>query len=195
MAPTLHLIYASPPVRAVLMTAKAIGLTLKENEINLFGGDHMKPEFLKLNPQHTVPTLVDDDGFAIWDSHAIITYLVSKYAKNDALYPQDVKKRAVVDQRLHFESGTVFVRLLKITRPILFEGKTTIDPKDRDNILEAYGFLDVFLNGKQWVAGDFISVADYSLVSSISSLNVLIPIDAQKYPNVVAWLKRIEAHY
>lgn len=62
-----------------------------------------------------MPTLVDDDGFAIWDSHAIITYLVAKYAKNDALYPQDLKKKAIVDQRLHFESGTVFARMLKIT--------------------------------------------------------------------------------
>ena len=67
-----------------------------------------------MNPQHTVPTL-DDDGFTIWDSHAISTYLVSKYAKDDSLYPKDLQKRAVVDQRLHFESGIIFSRLLRIT--------------------------------------------------------------------------------
>jgi glutathione S-transferase len=115
MAPTLYLIYPSPPVRAVLITAKAIGLDLDEKPIDFFQGAHLKPEYLKLNPQHTVPTLVDDDGFAIWDSHAIMTYLVSKYAKNDSLYPKDLKKRAIVDQRLHFESGVFFARLLGIT--------------------------------------------------------------------------------
>ncbi|XP_068892686.1 glutathione S-transferase 1-like [Tenebrio molitor] len=193
MAPTLYLIYPSPPVRAVLITAKAIGLDLDEKPIDFFQGAHLKPEYLKLNPQHTVPTLVDDDGFAIWDSHAIMTYLVSKYAKDDSLYPKDLKKRAIVDQRLHFESGVFFARLLGITRPIIFQGKTDIDDAARDNMLEAYGFLNTFLEGKQWVAGDFISVADYSLISSVTSIEVLVPIDAAKYPNVVAWEKRLKA--
>jgi glutathione S-transferase len=131
MAPTLYMIHASPPVRAVLITAKAIGLDLTEKEIDFFQGEYLKPEYLKvsdllyhvefieprlqLNPQHTVPTLVDDDGFVVWDSHAIATYLVSKYAKDDSLYPKDLKKRAIVDQRLHFESGVLFARLLRIT--------------------------------------------------------------------------------
>jgi glutathione S-transferase len=58
-----------------------------------------------MNPQHTVPTLVDDDGFTFWDSHAINAYLVSRYAKSDDLYPRDIKRRGVVNQRLHFDSG------------------------------------------------------------------------------------------
>lgn len=63
-----------------------------------------------MNPQHTVPTL-DDDGFYIWDSHAISTYLVGKYGKDDSLYPRDLHKRAIIDQRLHFDSGILFPRL------------------------------------------------------------------------------------
>lgn len=77
-------------------------------------------------------------------------------------------------------------------RPIFFAGKKSIDQKDKDSINEAYGFVEAFLKGHQWVAGDFISVADYSLVSTISSLHKLIPIDSGKYPNVLAWLKRME---
>lgn len=61
-----------------------------------------------------MPTLLDDDGFSIWDSHAINAYLVSKYAKNDSLYPKDVKKQAIVNQRLHFDSGVVYATLIKI---------------------------------------------------------------------------------
>ncbi|KAF4531265.1 hypothetical protein B566_EDAN019338 [Ephemera danica] len=60
-----------------------------------------------MNPQHTVPTL-DDNGFYIWDSHAINAYLVTKYGKNDSLYPRDPQKRAIIDQRLHFDSGILF---------------------------------------------------------------------------------------
>lgn len=66
-----------------------------------------------MNPQHTVPTLKDGD-FVLWDSHAVSTYLVGKYGNDDSLYPKDLEKRAVVDQRLHFDSGILFPRLAAI---------------------------------------------------------------------------------
>jgi glutathione S-transferase len=74
-----------------------------------------------MNPQHTVPTLVDDDGFTIWDSPAFLFYLVAKSAKHDSLYPKDLKKRAIIDQRLHFESGVVFATLRNIAVGALTE--------------------------------------------------------------------------
>jgi glutathione S-transferase len=59
-------------------------------------------------------------------------------------------------------------------------------------VTQIYEFLESFLDGKEWVAGDAISIADFSLVSSISSLNVLISIP-QKCPNLMAWLRRCES--
>lgn len=56
-----------------------------------------------------MPTLQDGD-FVVWDSHAINAYLVGKYGKDDALYPKDLQKRAIIDQRLHFDSGILFPR-------------------------------------------------------------------------------------
>lgn len=53
-----------------------------------------------------MPTLVDNQ-FVIWDSHAIMAYLVGKYGKNDDLYPKNMEKRALIDQRLHFESSMI----------------------------------------------------------------------------------------
>lgn len=57
-----------------------------------------------------MPTLEDGD-FYLFDSHAINAYLVSKYGKTDSLYPKELQKRAIVDQRLHFDSGILFPRM------------------------------------------------------------------------------------
>jgi len=144
------------------------------------------------NPQHTVPTL-EDDGHFIWDSHAIIAYLVSKYADSDALYPKDLLQRAVVDQRLHFESGVVFANGIRsISKPVIFFGQTKV-PKERyDAIIEIYDFVETFLKKKDYIAGDQLTIADFSLVSSVSSLVAFVDLDPIKYARVSAWVKRLE---
>lgn len=65
---------------------------------------------LQLNPQHCIPTL-DDNELVLWESRVILTYLASMYEKDDdKLYPKDVRIRALVDQRLHFDLGTLYQR-------------------------------------------------------------------------------------
>ncbi len=66
-------------------------------------GDHKKPEFLKLNPQHTIPVYKDGD-FVLNESRAILAYLATVH-DDDKLYPKDPKVRAKVDCRLYFDMG------------------------------------------------------------------------------------------
>lgn len=73
-----------------------------------------------MNPQHTVPTLVDDDGFTLWDSHAIMIYFMEKYATDDTLYPKDLKRRAMIHQRFHFDSAVVWPVALQIIVTVVF---------------------------------------------------------------------------
>lgn len=106
-----HILYGaeiSPPVRAVLLCFKALGLDYELRNVDLLKKEQLKEEFVKKNPQHTVPVLEIEEGKYIWDSHAINCYLVSRYAKNDTLYPKEFYLRAIVDQRLHFDSGVLF---------------------------------------------------------------------------------------
>lgn len=42
-----------------------------------------------------------------------MTYLVSKYARNDSLYPKDPKERAIVDQMMYFDAGSLYSNLVK----------------------------------------------------------------------------------
>jgi glutathione S-transferase len=193
MAPTLYISAGSPAVRAVQITVKAIGLELNLKELDFTKGEHLQPEYLKLNPQHTVPTLVDDDGFTLSDSHAIMIYLLSKYAKNDNLYPKDLKKKALVDQRLHFDSGVAYARVLPISGAIFRNVKTSLNDNDKESLSEVYSFSDTFLEEKEYMVGDSVTIADYSLFAIITTLNVFLTIDVQKYPRLAKWLKVIES--
>lgn len=61
----------------------------------------------QINPAHTIPTFIDGD-LTITDSHATIAYLVGKFGTDESLYPKDLAKRALVDQRMYFEAGILF---------------------------------------------------------------------------------------
>ncbi|XP_017038680.1 glutathione S-transferase 1-like [Drosophila ficusphila] len=189
---TLYGLDPSPPVRAVKLTLAALNLPYEYVNVNLLAREHLSSEYLEKNPQHTVPTL-DDDGNFIWDSHAIIAYLVSKYGDTDALYPKDPLQRAKIDQRLHFESGVVFANSLRpISKAVLFLGQTTL-PKERyDAVIEVYDFVETFLKGQEYIAGNQLTIADFSIVSTVTSLVAFVDIDPVKYPGITAWIKKLE---
>ncbi|XP_065213130.1 glutathione S-transferase 1-1-like [Planococcus citri] len=188
---TVDFYYApgSAPCRAVILLAKAIGVDLNMKLTHLHEGEHLKPEFLKLNPQHTVPTM-DDNGFSLWESRAINTYLVEKYAKDDALLPKDPQKRALVLQRLFFDAGTLYQRFGDAYYPLIFAGVPV--PEDKKKKLEeAFEFLNTFLSSTEYAAGDKITLADYSLFTSVTSVTA-VDFDISKYTNVTKWLSKLK---
>ena len=102
----------SAPCRIVTMAAECLGLDYEFKLVDLQAGDHMKPEYLAMNPQHNIPTL-KDGSFIMNESRAIAAYLANKYDAGDKpLYPKDPETRARVDQRLYFEMGIFYKVLL-----------------------------------------------------------------------------------
>lgn len=178
----------SAPCRAVLMTAKAIGVKFdKMITINTRAGEQLKPEYLRINPQHTVPTLVDN-GFSLWESRAIMVYLVEKYAKNDALYPNDPQKRALINQRLYFDMGTLYRSLADYYYPQIFQ-KLPANEEQFKKIQDSFGLLETFLKDRSFVAGDSQSLADIAILSSVSTFDVS-GFAVQDYANVQRWYEQ-----
>ncbi|XP_058816311.1 uncharacterized protein LOC131679588 [Topomyia yanbarensis] len=186
----LYTRHMSPPCRAVELTAKALGITLDQHVVNLMAGEHLTPEYLKMNPQHIIPVL-DDNGTIIPESHAIMIYLVSKYGKDDSLYPKDLVKQARVNAALHFESGVLFARTRFIVEPIAYRGITEISTEKKECVQKAYQLLEDTLVD-DYVAGNSLTIADFSCVSSFATLMGIIPVDKSKFPKIYDWLDRLK---
>nr|WCC58218.1 glutathione S-transferase [Pharsalia antennata] len=187
---TLDLYYApgSSPCMAVRLAAKTIGLDLNLKPLDIFKGETLKPEFVKLNPQHSVPTLVDND-FVVWESRAIITYLQNKYGRSDSLYPKEPKKRAVVDQRLYFDVD-LFDRFHQVYNRSTLVGGTP-DPEKLKKANECLEFLNTFLTESEFVAGDHLTLADLSILTQITTLDVMNH-DLSSYSNVRRWYDKVK---
>lgn len=103
----LYFTLGSPPSRAVLQTIRMLGLDVEVKNLSLLKGEHLTPEFLKLNPMHQVPVLVDGD-LILTESRAIMAYLANSRKPGSSLYPTDPKKRVLVDQMLFFDCVNLF---------------------------------------------------------------------------------------
>lgn len=156
--------------------------------IDLRTQQQLTPEFIKINPQHTVPT-IDDNGFILWESNAIAQYLVETYAPESPLYPKDTKERAIVNQRLQFYMGTLLQRIRAIIIPIIKEGEKNISDLKKIQLYEALGYTNGYLEGNDWVAGNHVTLADLAIFVTVSTI-VSFGADVSEYKYLGAWLER-----
>ncbi|KAH8246886.1 hypothetical protein KR032_002728, partial [Drosophila birchii] len=185
-APAMDLYYAPyvSACRNVLMVAKALNLELNKKVISTRNGEQMSPEFIKINPQHTIPTLVDND-FTLWESRAIAIYLVEKYGKDDSLYPKDPQIQAVINQRLYFDHTNMYGSLAGYYFKIYATGQLGSE-EDFKKVQDTFGFLNAFLEGQDYFAGNHLTLADIAILSNVTNFDVL-GFDISQYPNVAKW--------
>jgi glutathione S-transferase len=182
MTVTLYYMPESPPCRAVQMLAAHINLPLDLKYINLDTGEQKSAEFTAVNPHQVVPTIVDE-GFVLWESRAILKYLVDKFAPNSPLYPKDLKQRAKIDQVLDFDIGTLYNSLGKFLVPLLFGRPTDAEgeQKFRNNLPLLENML---VHG--YVCGPELTIADFSIVAGLSFADTVL-FDFSPWPRISEW--------
>ncbi|XP_017102850.2 glutathione S-transferase D7 isoform X1 [Drosophila bipectinata] len=189
--PVLYYLPPSPPCRSILLLAKMLGLDFELKIVNILEGEQLKPDFVAMNPQHCVPTM-NDEGLVLWESRAILSYLVAAYAKSDELYPTDIRVRALVDQRLQFDLGTLYMRLTDYYFPTMFIG-APLDEGKRAKLAEAVGWLNIILEGKQYSAAEHFTIADLTLLVTVSQLEAF-EFELRPYKHIRQWLDRCKDH-
>ncbi|SDA22857.1 glutathione S-transferase family protein [Sphingomonas sp. NFR15] len=174
--------------RAALF-ASLLGIPHDLVEVDMAAGAHKRPEFLALNPFGQVPVL-EDDGVVIADSNAILVYLAKKTGRTDWL-PEEPQAAAAVQRWLSVAAGEVAYGPAAARLITVFGAKFNADEViGRAHTL--LGRLEAHLKDTDWLAGAQPTIADvaiYSYVARAPEGNV----DLSGYPNVNAFLRRVEA--
>lgn len=142
-----------------------------------------------MNPQGTIPCL-DDNGAIIIDSHAICAYLVEKFADSDRLYPKDLVQRALVESRMYFDAGHVFCRLRFMSDFIFMSGKGMDDEKI-EYMQRSWDQLNRFVENSPYVCGDEMTIADFCLIATVSSMTEIAPFDSERHAAALEWIDRM----
>ena len=176
-------------VKKALWCIEELGLRYERVDAGMQYGVVNTPAYRKLNPNGLVPT-IDDDGFVLWESHAIVRYLAAKHGK---LYPTDLRTRADAERWMDwtFTFQAAF-------RPV-FWGLVRTAPDKRDaaaieegrkKSAELLGYFDAALSGRNYVAGDAFSVGDIPM-GCHAQLWMRLPIERPKHPALEAWFGRL----
>jgi GST-like protein len=137
-----------------------LGLPYEVHIINLLAGDQKQPEYLRLNPNGRIPTIVDRDAgqFAVFESGAILIYLAEKTGR---LMPSDAKGRSLVIQWLMFQMGGIGPMMGQANVFYRYFPEKIQPAIDRyqNECRRLFEVLDTRLADRQWLADDY-SIAD-----------------------------------
>jgi glutathione S-transferase len=185
----------SPNVRRVTLTAAVLGVQLEEKKLDFAKGEHKNPEYLALNPNGAVPTLVDGD-FVLTESRAIMQYLASKKPES-GLLPRDEAARADVTRWQFWDASHFSPHVASLAFERLLKGMMGLGDPDSRKIEEALGNFRRFagvlskrLEGRQFVVGAALTIADLTLASSLMyARQAEVPL--AEFPAIQAWFARM----
>jgi glutathione S-transferase len=191
---------ASTTSRVVQQFAVDQGIELDYQVIDLFTGEHVKPEFAKINPSQLVPVLEDGD-FRLTECSAIVKYLADKVGS--PAYPKELKERARVNELMDWFNSNLYKDFAYgLVYPQTFPSHKRPADAVQAGTLE-WGkqktqswlkILDQSLigPGKQYLCGDKITLADY-LGAEMVYLGEMVGCGYSAYPNIERWMKNMKA--
>ena len=175
-------------VQKVLWCCEEMALAYERIDAGLAFGVVNTPQYRSLNPNGLVPT-IDDDGFILWESNAIVRYLAAKHAAG-TLWPADLKIRAEADRWMDWNNTTFWPAI----RP-LFHGLVRTAPDKRDpqaledarlKTAELVRIVDANLQARAYLAGDSFTMGDIVLGCAVWRW-ITLPIERPAMPNLQRW--------
>jgi len=180
-------------VQKVLWCCAELDLPFERVDAGGKFGVNNTPEYLAMNPNGLVPT-INDEGFVLWESHAIVRYLARKHGKGK-LWPADEKAAADADRWMEWYSTTLWNNL----RPV-FWNLVRVEPDKRDmklveesrkKMADNLKMVETRLADRPYVAGDALTVGDIPMGVALHRW-FLLPIERPAYPKLAAYYERLK---
>jgi len=197
--------WPTPNGHKVHIALEELGLQYNLIPVDIGAGDQFKPEFLKINPNHRIPAIVDSDGpggqpFTLFESAAIMIYLAEK--SGGKLIPKDPAGRYKCIEWMMFQMGGIgpmfgqwnhFGAYAKEKLPYAIERYT-------NEVERLSRVLNHRLEEAHWLAGDEYSMADIITFPWIRNAVQATPrfaargiLELNDYPAVKRWYAEIDA--
>jgi glutathione S-transferase len=190
----MSLIFYSAPMSTATLTGivlEELGIPYERKKLDIRAGDTKKSDYLAINPNGKVPTIVHD-GIAIWESAAITMYLGETFGVDKKLYPPAGPKRGQAMMWIAWTNVTLGEAVYRRGYAGEWGDEATRNPnmveKATKDIAELLGILDAALASKQFLVGDF-TLADAHLNSFCDWLRHS-KIDFTPFANINAWSAR-----
>ena len=185
----------SQPSRAIQAFMHLTDIKYEKHIVDIFNCDHRTPEFAKINPLNMIPA-IDDNGWKMGESEAIIKYLMNSRKVGQEYYPSDPKVRALVDRYLPYHHSMFrpaiakyFVVTYKYLKP--YSHNTESLDEVRPNVeATCKKFEEVFIKDQKYIAGDVFTIADLLAVNELTQLYYATDFDFNKVPVTKAYIER-----
>jgi glutathione S-transferase len=180
---------ATPNGWKISIALEEMGLPYEVQVIDFASNEQKADWYVKLNPNGRIPTL-DDDGFVIFESGAILIYLAEKTGK---FLPHDVQARSRVMQWLMFQMsaiGPMMGQANVFVRYFPEKIQSVIDRYQRE-VTRLFGVLDRQLASHEYIAGDY-SIADMALWPWVSGYE-WSGVSIEGFASLERWLTLVAA--
>lgn len=185
---------SSSNVQKVLWLCEEIGLPYSTAHSVPPGKARDSADYTKLNPNGLIPT-IDEDGFVLWESNAIVRYLAAKHAAG-TIFPADLRVRADSDRWMDWQATVLAPPTAVVLRQAV---RTPPDKRDHAALAAACaelrdkaGTLDAALKGRAYLAGPDLTMGDLAVGQWMWRYASLVP-DRPAHANLEAWYARLQA--
>jgi glutathione S-transferase len=181
-------------VMKVLWTCVELNLPFTREDVGGQFGRNREPWYLAMNPNAIVPT-IDDDGFVMWESNAIVRYLTAKHSAGK-LWPTDPQTRASADRWMDWQQTILNPALTPVFWGLI---RTPPDKRDanlieasRQKCIDAFGILETHLGAAAYMSGDTFNMADIPVGVTLHRW-LALPIERPAMPNLERYYGRLAA--